>query len=304
MFITGLLLKARYRLPSERKAAEAAQAAREKPGDARPEGGSGGPADLRAALLQERCVLGAVAPQFVVTRSNDADTLRIRSGPKEDVFVLYGVDAAQVTWTHPRRIAGQAAYFGGVTQPKVLDVGAQALAWVTQLLTSHPFIVYTKWARVPETERYYAFVRVQMDGKQQDLGELLVKNGYAAPNGPAPDAVPEVGRTPDDYHRALQKILSQAKAAGAGVWGHVKKMQDRKMQDSRLGTGIGVIRSLSLLNLPVLHLVSDPCPRKSRVSAISARNRFGPDSRRGSAGSSTGWTCTSTRWWPRRSWRR
>jgi endonuclease YncB( thermonuclease family) len=60
---------------------------------------------------------------------------------------------------------------------------------------------------------------VQVDGKQQDLGELLVKNGFAAPNGPAPDAVPEVGRTPAEYHRTLQKSLSQAKAAGAGVWG-------------------------------------------------------------------------------------
>ena len=99
------------------------------------------------------------------------------------------------------------------------SVLAQALAWVTQLLSSHPFIVYTKWTRVPETERYYAFVRVEMDGKQQDLGELLVKNGYAAPNGPAPDAVPEAGRTPEDYLRTLQKVLSQAKAAGAGVWG-------------------------------------------------------------------------------------
>ena len=133
--------------------------------------------------------------------------------------MLYGVDAAQVTWTHPKRIASQAAYFGGVTQPQVLNVGAQALAWVTQLLSSHPFIVYTKWTRVPETERYYAFVRVQIDGKQEDLGELLVKSGYAAPNGPAPDAVPEAGRTPEDYHRTLQKRLSQAKAAGAGVWG-------------------------------------------------------------------------------------
>lgn len=219
MFITGLLLKARFRLPSERKAAEAALLAQEKPEGAAPKAVPVGQRIYEPRSYKSGAFWVLSRPQFVETRSNDADTLRIKSGPKEDVFVLYGVDAAQVTWTHPKRIAAQAAYFGGVTEPTVLRVGAQALAWVTQLLTSHPFIVYTKWDKVPETERYYAFVRVQMDGKQHDLGELLVKNGFAAPNGPAPDAVPEAGRTPDDYHRALQKFLSQAKAAGAGVWG-------------------------------------------------------------------------------------
>lgn len=219
MFITGLLLRARYRLPSERKAAEAARVARDRPGDAVPRAVPVGQRIFEPHSYKSGAFWVLSAPQFVVTRSNDADTLRIRSGPREDVFVLYGADAAQAMWTHPRRIASQAAYFGGVTQPKVLDVGARALAWVTRLLASHPFIVYTKWTRVPETERYYAFVRVQMDGRQQDLGELLVRNGYAAPNGPVPDAVPEVGRTPDDYLRTLQKLLSQARAAGAGAWG-------------------------------------------------------------------------------------
>jgi endonuclease YncB( thermonuclease family) len=219
MFITGLLLKARYRLPSERKAAEAARLAEQKPEPAVPKAVPVGQRIYEPRSYKSGAFWVLSHPQLVETRSNDADTLRIRSGPREDVFVLYGVDAAQVTWTHPRRIAGQAAYFGGLSPPKVLAAGAQALAWVTQLLSSHPFIVYTKWTRVPETERYYAFVRVQVDGKQQDLGELLVKNGFAAPNGPAPDAVPEVGRTPEDYHRTLQKGLSLAKAMGAGVWG-------------------------------------------------------------------------------------
>lgn len=219
MFITGLLLKARYRLPSERKAAEAAQA------DA---GGGSGRAVPKAIPVGQRIyeprsyktgefwVLSN--PQLVEARSNDADTLRIKSGPKEDVFVLYGADAAQATWTHPRRVSDQAAYFGGVSQNRVLDVGSRALAWVTQLLATRPFIVYTKWSRVPETERYYAFVRVEVDGKQHDLGEMLVKNGFAAPNGPAPDEMPEAGRTPADYHHSLQRVLSQAKAERAGVW--------------------------------------------------------------------------------------
>ena len=219
MFITGLLLKARFRLPSERKAEEAARLAQEDPVARVPKAVPVGQRIYEPRSYKSGAFWVLPHPKFVVARSNEADTLRIRSGPREDVFVLYGVDAAQPTLTHPKRVAAQAVYFGKVTEPKVLQVGAQALAWVTQLLTNHPFIVYTQWTKAPETERYYAFVRVQVDGRQRDLGELLVEQGFAAPDGPAPDAVPEVGHTPPEYHRALQKCLARARAAGAGVWG-------------------------------------------------------------------------------------
>jgi endonuclease YncB( thermonuclease family) len=216
MFIIGLLLKGRMRLPSELKADETAKVA--VPASvprAIPVGQK--IAEPRAYKTGEFWVLPHA--QIVVSRSNDADTLRIRSGPKEDVFVLYGVDALQALWTHPLRIAAQANYFGGVAQTRVLDTGGQALAWITELLSKHPFIVYTKYARVPQTERYYAFVRVELEpGKQKDLGELLVRKGFAAPNGPAPDSLPEAGRTPADYHHQLQKALSQAKAEQVGAW--------------------------------------------------------------------------------------
>jgi endonuclease YncB( thermonuclease family) len=112
----------------------------------------------------------------------------------------------------------QASYFGNVAQPRVLEAGAQALLWVTQLLQTHPFIIYTRYARVPDTERFYAFVRVEVDGKQQDLGELLVRKGFATPGGAPPEILPEAGRTPQDYRKDLQKALSQAKAALSGLW--------------------------------------------------------------------------------------
>jgi len=71
---------------------------------------------------------------------------------------------------------------------------------------------------VPDTERYYAFVRVEMDGKQHDLGELLVRHGLALPTGEPPKAMPEAGRTPDNYKHELAKALSQAKAEPTGIW--------------------------------------------------------------------------------------
>lgn len=216
-FIIGLLMKARYRLPSELKADEAARVARDNPA-AVPKAIPVGQRIYEPLSYKSGAFWVLSHPELSAVSSGDAGTLRVKNGPKEDVFVLYGVDAVEASWSRPGRLAEQAAYFDGKTPEKMVGGGAQAQAWVAQLLRTQPFIVYTKWIRVPETERYYAFVRVEMDGKQQDLGELLVKNGFATPKGVAPDTVPEAGRTPDDYRKSLQRALSAAKADQSGLW--------------------------------------------------------------------------------------
>lgn len=216
LFILALILKARYRLPSEQKAAEAMVDDRV-------------PKAIPIAVPVEPKVAERAYksggfwvlphPDFIVSRANEPDTLHIRSGPKEDIFVLYGVDSAQLTWTRASKVMEQSAFFGGASPSRVLDTGAKALAWVTKQLQENKFIVYTQWTRVPETERFYAFVRVETEpGKQQDLGEMLVRQGMAAPTGFPPKAMPEAGRTPDHYRRELGKALSQAKADAAGLW--------------------------------------------------------------------------------------
>ena len=213
MFIIGLLLKARYRLPSEKRADEIAER-----NDPVPRAIPVGQRINEPRAYKSGAFWVLQHPQLVVSRSNDADTLRIKSGPKEDVFVLYSADAVQSSWTHPKRIAEHAVSFGRIPEPRVLSGGAQALAAGTNLLQTHPFIVYTKYARVPDTERFYAFIRVEMDGRQMDLGEWLVRQGYATPTGVAPDAMPEAGRTPAEYLKDLQRALTQAKAATSGLW--------------------------------------------------------------------------------------
>lgn len=215
MFLLALILKARYRLPSQEKAEQEVSVPKAIPVAI--------PVEMKVAVPRAYKSGGfwvLPQPEFAVSRANEADTFHVRSGPKEDIFVLYGVDSAQLTWTHAKRLEEQAAFFGGTSPSRVLDAGSKALAWVTRLLTENKFIVYTQWARVPETERYYAFVRVELDGKQQDLGELLVKNGLATPTGQAPAAMPEAGRTPENYKHELAKALSQAKAEQSGLWAH------------------------------------------------------------------------------------
>lgn len=215
LFLLALILKARFRLPSEQTAA---QATADTVPHAIPVA-----VPVEAKTTEHAYKSGGFwvipHPEFVPGRANEPDTLRIRSGPKEDIFVLYGVDGAQNTWTHIGKLKEQEAVFNGASTGRVLDVGGKALAWVTKTLSDHPFIVYTQWARVPDTERYYAFVRVEMEpGKQQDLGEMLVRRGMASPTGVPPKAMPEAGRTPDNYHHDLAKAMTQAKSEGAGLW--------------------------------------------------------------------------------------
>lgn len=215
MLMLGMLLKARYRLPSESKGEAQSEVV---------------PKAIPVAIPVEETVYETRAykegewwvlphPELVVSRASEPDTLRIRSGPKEDVFTLYFVDAAETTWMRPRRLKEQAEFFHKVPDEKVIESGGKALRWVTDLLAKRPFTVYTKWGRVPETERYYAFIRVEMEpGKFEDLGALLVRQGYASPAGqqtrPMPESLPPVER----YIAGLGKAMAQAKSERAGLW--------------------------------------------------------------------------------------
>ena len=208
MGVVGMLLKASYRLPSEMAPIKAIPVAQpvETP-----------VAEARAYKSGEFWVLPH--PQLIDSRGNEADTLRIRSGTKEDVFVLYFVDALEATWDHPKRITEQAANFNHVPSQKVVDMGKNALAYVKNLLMQHPFKVYTKWGRVPDTERFYALVSVEIEsGVTVDLGEMLVRKGYALANGLPTPAMPSEMKASADHAKDLQKALTLAKSEHMGLW--------------------------------------------------------------------------------------
>ena len=220
MALIGMLLKACYRLPSERQMSAAGLAAVPK---AIP---IAIPVDIPAPEprgYQEGGFWVLPHPQLVPSRGNEADTLRIRSGPKEDVFVLYFVDALEATLTHPKRISQQSAYFGNAPAQRVIEYGGKALAYVSELLTKKPFVVYTKKGRVPESERFYAMISVEMEpGKMSDLGELLVRKGYAEPIGQGINTMPGKMKPVNEYLKELKKAESQAKAERAGLWVHAQ----------------------------------------------------------------------------------
>ena len=217
MLLLGMLLKARYRLHKE-------------PVKAIPVAEAVVPKAIPVAVPLTEQVHEARAykqgewwvlpdPKLIPSRANEADTLRIRSGPKEDVFVLYFVDAAENSASRPKRLREQSTFFQKTSANNVLATGADAMTFVSNLLTKHNFKVYTKWERVPESERYFAFITMELEkGKHFDLGELLVRKGYAAPLGQQTTGLPSPLPKSDQYLSQLGKAMSVARSEHVGAW--------------------------------------------------------------------------------------
>jgi hypothetical protein len=215
MVLLGMLLKARYRLPSERQAAASMSEAPVPKAQPIPVAKVVPPDPV--SQKGEFTILNN--PTLMLRSANEPDTLRIKYGTKEDVFVLYFVTAVQSTWNHSKRVNDASSYFGHAPTEKILETGSEALSYVAQLLTKHPFKVYTKHGRVPETERYYALVSVETQpGKWEDLAELLVRKGFAAPEGQKTQPLPFPKVTMSSYVRNLKKAEEQARNEHAGVW--------------------------------------------------------------------------------------
>lgn len=168
-------------------------------------------------------VPGAV---LVETRANEADTLRMKVGDEEHVFVLYFVDALEGSSTHPQRIHDQAKWFG-LTEAGhgvIVETGQEALAYVRRLLATCRYTVITRWERVPNTVRYYALISVEhQPGKPPVwLGDLLIGEGYGRVHGlTTPFPAASDGRTIPEYLQDLKRLSQDARRRKAGIWGKV-----------------------------------------------------------------------------------
>lgn len=157
--------------------------------------------------------------RLIESRTNEADTLRIKLSATEDehVFVLYFVDALDTSLTHPQRVQEQGRYFG-VSSQQVVEEGQKAAAYVTQLLNQRPFTVMTRWEEVPGLSRYYALILVEISaGKWVYLADVLVQQGYARVAG-VTTSLPSDARSLNDYALELQALRRQAEQRKAGIW--------------------------------------------------------------------------------------
>lgn len=166
------------------------------------------------------------SPVLVESRANEGDTLRIRYGNEEHIFVLYFVDAIETTMNHPQRVADQGRWFGGVPDKTLLEVGNEASAYVTQLLKTNHFNVLTRWERVPNTVRYYAVIKVQQPGGPVYLSDLLIRKGFARVVGLMTE-LPDERRDQPSYLAELKALDEKARNAKSGIWAKVAKIPGR-----------------------------------------------------------------------------
>jgi endonuclease YncB( thermonuclease family) len=159
---------------------------------------------------------------LVETRANEADTLRFRTGADENIFVLYFVDAIEASTSHPQRINEQARWFGNVNDRLLVETGVEALNYVRDLLKSRPYQVLTRWEQVPNSTRYYALIRVEIQpGKGVYLADLLMQAGYARVQG-VTTPLPNDSRDEVAYMLELKNHGDRARTNKAGIWRHVK----------------------------------------------------------------------------------
>lgn len=155
---------------------------------------------------------------LIESRANEADTLRIRIGNDEHIFVLYFVDALEASMNHPQRVAEQARYFGRTNDKVITSTGTEAAAYVTELLKTRPFEVITRWERVPNTLRYYALICfLREDGQRVYLVDLLLRKGYARLDG-VHTPLPGDNRDLPTYLAELMSLSRKAREEKQGVW--------------------------------------------------------------------------------------
>lgn len=152
---------------------------------------------------------------LVEDRDNDGDSFVVRHEGADHILRIYFADCPEKhrhQYNGPR-IAEQGQYFGGLTEEETVAIGGDARDFSLALLREGPFTVLTRWEKVFDSGRFYAFVTVG----ERDLGERLVEQGLAriytkGENRPG-------GITVAAEKRRLQGMEQAARRANRGAWG-------------------------------------------------------------------------------------
>ena len=158
--------------------------------------------------------------RLVEHRDNDGDSFHLaHNGGEEHEFRLYFVDAPEkrLHQFNGRRIEEQGRYFGKLSTEQTIGIGLEARRLTEQLLKSRRFTVQTRWQRVFDSGRYFAFVFLdEAGGKTEELSEKLVRAGlcriYTA-GANLPD-----GRREREFEQHLKALEREAKARKQGAW--------------------------------------------------------------------------------------
>jgi endonuclease YncB( thermonuclease family) len=153
-------------------------------------------------------------------RNNDGDSFKINHQNTIHEVRLHFVDAPEkrLHQYNGERIDHQSRYFGHSNRQTTIEIGLQAQELVTQLLTTRPFTVYTRWKTVFDSDRIYAFVFFEDSG--EELSEILVKEGLARIYTEGAD-LPD-GRKNAAFNKHLRSLEAEARRSGRGAWASSK----------------------------------------------------------------------------------
>lgn len=170
----------------------------------------------------EKSFLTFPKAQLVDVPGNQADTLRIHLPDGDYVFAHYFVHALDASAEHLDRVNETAVFFGRVSNDAVIATGKEAMAYVSDLLKHHPFMVLTRFEKAPEG-KYYGLIWVEYEkDKWKYLSELLVRHGYARIGG-VTTPLPNTKITDDDYLQLLQVQAKYARQNKMGIWAKGRK---------------------------------------------------------------------------------
>lgn len=178
------------------------------------------------ALLTFGIVLQLVAADLQVfsrvklvdNPANDGDSFFVQANGKSFHVRLYFVDCPETSAgsnSDAQRLREQTRYFGLSDEEAAIEFGNKAKRFVERVL-SKPFTVYTVFANAlgrSSMRRVYAFVTTA-DGN--DLGSLLVKNGFARTHGVGRETPSRITRT--EMFRRLEDMETSAILKRTGIW--------------------------------------------------------------------------------------
>ncbi len=147
--------------------------------------------------------------------SNDGDSFKVEHRGLAHHFRLYFADCAEtyLNAQNAERVRDQGRDFGGLDDARTLTLGRDARQFTRALLEAGGFVIHTRWQRVYDSDRFYAFV-VFADG--EDLSEKLVRAGLARIHTTG-TTLPD-GRSARQFEAHLRGLEREAQAAGRGAW--------------------------------------------------------------------------------------
>ena len=157
--------------------------------------------------------------RLVDHRDNDGDSFHLLHEGKELELRLYFVDVPEkrLHQYNGDRIRQQGRYFGNLTQEQTIGIGLAAKAFTAKLLQTRPFTVQTRWQKVFDSGRFFAFVFFdEGGGRTEELSEKLVRAGLCriyTEGANLPD-----GRRESEFERHLRSLEREAKAKKLGGW--------------------------------------------------------------------------------------